>query len=119
MLALEDVTITKKSFKFKAYTYKAKNMLVLSLVRILWERFGMMSDKICPNHDFLKSLQNDKCKYKNKLARFCYFYKKIKFKSDYFHNGHIWNPSKTKIRYTKEFTKTKITDVNNFFYGKY
>jgi hypothetical protein len=119
MLELEKVEITDNSFTFGAFHSSYKNLLVCSLVRFLFENIGAIIPAI-PLHDvFFKPLLIDgECKYNDKLERFCYFYKLIPVKDDYFHTGHSWKPYQTKIKSLesfKLFNFTYNTGVNGFF----
>jgi hypothetical protein len=118
MLKLEDIVIGENSFTFKAYNCNIKNALVLSLIRFLYETFATIkiTELNLEEKFFEPLLITGKCKYKNKLKRFCYFYKQILLKQDYFHDGHCWRPWETKIKSTKDWLNThELTRVNNFF----
>jgi hypothetical protein len=117
MLDLKEVTIEDTSFQFKAYPDILKNLLVCSLVRVLYEKIGNSgtTGKIF-NVKFLKDLQNKDSKYENKLERFCDIYRNIKGCS-YWQGGHNPEPKHVVIRTTTEFSESKkIEGVNKFFY---
>ena len=120
MLKLEDVEIGENSFKFKAYPESNKNMLVGSLVRFLFEKFGCIEQpQIDLSKELFEPLKNGKSKYRNKLKRFCDFYSRINIKNRYFSTGHSWEPSKTEIKSTQDWLKHKkwqgYGTVNDFF----
>ena len=119
MLKLEDVEIKEDSFKFKAFNNNIKNMFVCSLVRFLFENIGYQIPPLNQEELFFKPLlKTGKCKYRNKLKRFCYFYKELGELKN-FHTGHSWKPHLTKIKSTKDFTNYNFSiynnDVNSFF----
>jgi len=123
MLKLEDVTIKKNYFEFKAFKNRYFNLLVLTLVRFLFERLGYQSTDY-PNYalQFLNLLKNGKSKYRNKLKRFCDFYSRLTDHKNikYWAEGHSFTPYKVKIKSTKDFLNVKkqgINSVNNFFYN--
>lgn len=121
MLKLEDVIIEKDSLTFKAFKERNKNLLVLTLVRFLFEYIGNEHYKGKNNIQLFESLMKGKCKYKNKLKKFCYFYIQLKdLGNTYWHTGHTPDPSKVKIRSYKDFNNTDFRkiNVNDFFYGK-
>lgn len=122
MFKITDYEITENSFKFKAYDDNIKNMLIGSLVRFLFENIGYQKPFLDTAKLFLKPLLVDgKCKYRNKFKRFCYFYKQIDpdAKIGYWHIGHSWKPSLTKIKTLDDFNSFNfnkdVNGVNNFF----
>lgn len=119
MLKIKDFTIEDESFTFKAYSCNTKNVLVCSLVRFLVDKLGYKNPALETENLFLKPLlENSKCRYKNKLKRFCYFYKNIG-KFDYWHTGHSWKPEDTKIKSTKDWLNiNNLNSVNEFFTNK-
>lgn len=119
MLKLEEVEIKEDSFKFKAYDNNIKNMFVCSLVRFLFENIGGIKPALNQEELFFKPLlKTGKCKYRNKLKRFCYFYKGIGEISR-FNTAHSWTPNYTKIKSTEDFINYNFdiynTNVNSFF----
>ena len=114
MLAL-DANFNDEYFEYKNTGSNRKNMLVAALTRLLWEQ--MFNKQNSDNVSWiLKPLKEGKSKYRNKLARFCDFYSKIPCNEQYLHDGHLWRPDKTIIKYTKDFTSSvKISTVNGFF----
>jgi len=114
MLGLES-EILENGFKFKASHINHKNLLVLSLLRFLFENIGYMSPPLDIVNLFLKPLRDDDCKYTDKLERYCYFYSLIP-QNDYWHNGHCWRPKSTVIKSTKDYLEcNELYNVNSFF----
>lgn len=114
MLGLES-EILENGFKFKASSINHKNLLILSLLRFLFENIAHSYPAIDIVNLFLKPLQNDDCEYSDKLERFCYFYSLIPVNS-YWHDGHCWNPKRTTIKSTKDYLECKeLWNVNSFF----
>lgn len=110
-----EATFENNIFKFKAFNNRYKNMLICATIRILWENIGSMSPALDTITYLFKPLKEGKCIYKDKLKRFCHFYSKLE-STNYWHNGHSWNPKKTKIKSTKDFTNSLILNsVNEFF----
>src|SRR4030043_2242205 len=71
MLELEEVEITEDYVAFKAYKSNVKNMLILSVFRLLYEQFGANNPSLPMHELFLEPLKNGECEYEDKLARFC------------------------------------------------
>lgn len=116
MLKLKKAVITDTSFEFQAFPCRRKTLLVCTLTRVLYEKFGGYSvDNV---KDILIPLQTGKSKYRNKLKRFCDFYSRIPSNDNFknFPSGHFFKPSLTKIKSTDDFVKAKtLTSVNEFF----
>ena len=70
MLHLE-YEIKEDSFRFKAVPDQYANLCICAMVRMLWE--GENSQYLEQFTIFFNNLNNGKCKYRNKLARYCYF----------------------------------------------
>lgn len=122
MFALNAV-VGKNSFTFKAFKCNNKNMLILSAIRILFEPFCTreVKNSVDISEVFLKPLLTSKEKiYKDRLKRFCYYYNNIELVTKYTTDLHIWLPSRTIIKSTKDFKKVKkLSSVNKFFYTDY
>ena len=104
-------------FEFKSTGIKKKDAAVMSVVRLLWEQAGNQNIDT-PNKLFKPLFERHPCRWRDKLKRFCFFYKKLEEEvgAKYFSCGHSWMPKYTRIRSTKEFvTETKWINVNNFF----
>ncbi len=69
-----DYEIKKDSFIFNISSNSKFNLLIGIMVRYLHENPGISFEN---NIDFLESLLNGKCKYRNKLKRMCYFYSQL------------------------------------------
>lgn len=112
-----NASFNEDEFTFKSLKCRNKDLVVCTLVRILWEKIGCISDM--DNAVFLESLRNGKSIYRNKLKRFCDFYSKIESKGTYWGTGHTPESKLVKIRTSTDFINAeKITGVNNFFYNK-
>lgn len=112
-----EASFNEDEFIFKSLKDRYKDLLVCTLVRMLWERIGCSSE--IDNAAFLESLKNGKSKYRDKLKRFCDFYSKIDQSkaNNYWGEGHTPKPDKIKIKSSKDFINAPvISGVNNFFY---
>jgi len=102
-------------FEFKSQGNRIKDAVVMSVVRLLWECLGGQDNIDTPNLLF-KKLRDEPCPYRDKLKKFCYFYKGILTADQYFAQGHSWRPSSTRIRSKREYiAHTHWTSVNEFF----
>lgn len=111
-----EATFENDIFKFKAFNNRYKNMLVCATIRILWENIGNITPSLDTVTYLFKPLKENKCIYRDKLKRFCYFYSKIPSNSNYWYSGHSWDPKKTIIKSTKDFVNTEnLNSVNEFF----
>lgn len=114
-----DAKIGKDSIEFKAFDCNTKNMLVCSIFRLLWEKIGYKTPAVQTHAVFLEPLlRSGKSKYRNKLKRFCDFYKRTLSPAGkrYWHCGHSWNPEDTEIKSTQDFmAKDRLISVNEFF----
>jgi len=114
MLCLES-KILENGFKFKASDINHKNLLVLSLLRFLFENMGCLNPHLDVVNLFLKPLRDDECPYTDKLERYCYFYSLIP-QDGYWHDSHCWKPKRTAIKSTKDYLECKeLWNVNSFF----
>jgi hypothetical protein len=117
MLGLES-EILENGFKFKASHINHKNLLVLSLLRFLFENIGHMTPALDIVKFFLKPLRDDNCEYTDKLERYCHFYSLIP-QDNYWHDGHCWKPKNTAIKSTKDYLEcNELYNVNSFFEKK-
>lgn len=114
MFNLKNTNLTNEYFEFKSTGYKYKDLIVMTITRLLWEY-------ICGNSDInnvevlFKPLKEGKSKYKNKLKRFCDFYSRIIV--NYKNDGHCPHPHLMIIKSTKDFEEiTSLKSVNEFFY---
>jgi len=115
MFDLKNTNLTNEYFEFKTTGQKYKDLVVMTIIRLLWEF-------ICGNHEInsieslFKPLKKGKSKYRNKLKRFCDFYSKIN--NRYLGDSHCPNPNLIKIKSTEDFKKIKnLKRVNDFFYN--
>ena len=114
-LKTQNAYFNNQYFYFDFFECKYKNLLVLSVLRFLTEYMGARYDSNI-NISFFNNLFNGKCKYRNKLKRFSYFYKELKSHTQYWHIGHSWNPKETVIKSTQDFIKCKeLKNTNSFF----
>lgn len=113
MLKIE-ASFCENYFTFKNTGNNVKNLLICSMPRLLWEKMWNKDDSDNLNDIIIPLLQH-KSKYRNKLARFCDVFSRIKNKSGYLHTGHLWNPNLMKIKYTRHFWKENPQRVNSFF----
>lgn len=120
-----EYTLGKNSFKFKAFNCGKKNMLVSSMIRVLFEplcsRYPHDVETFNINEAFLEPLLiNGKCPYKDKLKRFCYFYSKINLPGSYHTDLHMPLPYKVRMKSYKQFNNIEkfSNGVNKFFYKK-
>jgi len=127
MLKLENVILKKNIITFKAFPERKKNLLVLTLLRILFEEMREFNNKMniknVLNVKFLNNLKNGTCEYTEKLERFCYFYKNLIENPEnvqYWSEGHTPKPWLTVIKNYEDFKNTNFINigVNDFFYGK-
>jgi len=105
-------------FEFKTTGVHFKDLVVMTVVRFLWEYVGYAFPE--RNEFLFDQLLNGKCKYRNKLKRFCYFHSQIPFKghqvNGYYPTGHSWDVRHTKIKSTADFKNCKaLSSVNGFF----
>lgn len=115
-LALEDVIIKENSFTFRLLDCKYKNLLVITLIRYLYEQFANKYE-FDTVKCFFKPLKKAEKEYSDKLEAFTIIYKKISIHSNYFHDGHTFNPKNTNVKYTSDFINSKnLKSVNSFFY---
>ena len=116
MLDLES-TITPLTFKVKLYNNITANLIVATIVRMLFEGDAYKSiEKF-----LIKLLDNTYYKHEDKFSRFCYIYSTLNIK--YMSEGHhICKPKDIKIKTIDNFkslldikVKDGVTRVNNFF----
>jgi hypothetical protein len=119
MFELEEASFNDEYFEFKSTSVLKKDLVVMNTLRLLWENIGG-SDRDGEKNIkfFLNNLKNGKCRYRNKLKRFCYFYSLItKTHECYYGDNHTWFPWNTKIKSTADFKNCKrLKMINNFFY---
>lgn len=110
-------SFNEEYFEFKSTGSKYKDAAVMSIVRLIWEKFLNKTPIIDTPTLFFKRLRDDECEYKDKLQRFCYFYSKIPVHSTgYNHSAHSWLPGSCAIKSTKDFEEcVHWTSVNGFF----
>lgn len=103
-------------FTFKSTGVKYKDLIIMTLIRFLWE-YICGNRRIDNSEMFFEKLKSGKSKYRNKLKRFCDFYSKIDVKENYISDGHAPNFKLCVIKSTQDFIKKKkLTGVNVFFY---
>lgn len=114
MFDLQNTNLTNDYFEFRTTGKKYKDLVVMTVVRLLWENICANSN-INSIESLFKPLQEGKSRYKDKLKRFCHFYSKIK--AQYISEGHCPHPEKVIIKSTEDFKKVKnLKTVNEFFY---
>lgn len=110
-----DAHFTNEYFCFKVSESYMKNLLVCTLIRFLRENLFDLIPYPQTQDIFFKPLFTEKCTFRGKLQRFCYFYSKIKVDENNAIFAHSWTPSKTKIKSYTDYKLTKCNQVNTFF----
>ena len=116
MFDLQNTNLTNDYFEFQTTGEKHKDLVVMTVVRLLWE-YICGNSNINSIESLFKPLQEGKSRYKDKLKRFCHFYSKIGKEQQYMSEGHCPLPKKVIIKSTEDFKKVKnLKTVNEFFY---
>tara|TARA_R110000772_G_scaffold54130_1_gene123538 strand:- start:57654 stop:58211 length:558 start_codon:yes stop_codon:yes gene_type:complete len=119
MLGL-DYIIIDNGFKFKSLNSKKANLLVCTLVRMLWEGPQNSLEKYI---QLFTELRDRNTRIKKKFKRFCFIYSKLET-DGYFANGHsICITNKCKLRTLEDFKKwvrkvETYPSINKFFTGE-
>jgi len=114
MFDLKNTDLIEEYFEFKTTGQRYKDLVVMTIIRLLWE-YICGNSSIDSIESLFKPLKEGKSKYRNKLKRFCDFYSKIN--SQYQSEGHCPSPKKVNIKSTEDFKKIKnLKSVNVFFY---
>jgi len=111
MLNIKRVDIEKDTYSFIAYECTKKNLLVCTLVRMLWEKNTMFKENV---ENYFIPLFTKKSVYRNKLKRYFDIVSKEMIEIKY-ESNHNFSISKNLIKTTKDFEVNKITSVQDFF----